>query len=253
MIKIRHLAFLTIFVPTYAFAQNGIFKDNWYVELKGTQGDTPLILDLTLTDGNRVVGKSCPSTHENELSYDGQLNNQDLSVNVLSEDNLVGQYTLTPLVNSGYVSGYIGQYEDEVTGETQSVDLRYSKGSYGKLGNRYVDFPGTDTELEAFARNIIDAFLSEDKQWLSENIYLPFRFSIEEGHIVEIKSSDEFLQNYDSIATQTLLEKLPSFPTCNLWSNHSGAALGGGEIWIWRDDASTDEAPIYLIRDVVSY
>jgi hypothetical protein len=116
-----------------------------------------------------------------------------------------------------------------------------------------MDFPGSDTQLETFAKDLIIAFQTNDKEWLSQNINYPLPIYFENKKPLEIKTPQEFKAKFEQIATKELLTKIIDWKTCNLFSNHSGVMLGRGEIWIWRDDAATDQDPKYRIKDIVTY
>ena len=266
-LKLSCLAVFIVMAPTHVFAQESIFKDEWYVTLTGTQGDAYQSLTLIKTDDSIIMGKSCPAANPSPISYRGTLEGLNLVLEARSADELIGVYILSPKLSitsakrkarnpnlkESYVEGYSGVYIDLKLGETKDVDLTSSGGSYGRPEKQYIDFRGSDLTLETFARRVISSFLSGDRQWLSQNIDYPASMAISKDKSIKINSPNEFLENYEKIATDTLLAQMPNWPTCNFWTNHVGLSLGGGRIWLWRADDATDENPAYGIKNVTGY
>lgn len=253
MNKMLSMAFLALFLPVNVQAQIGLFEENWYVGLEGTKGNQDLRIELILTDNDRLIGKSCPSSSEDIISYSGQLNDQKISLDVQNHKGVIGRYTLLPDIRDNFVEGYVGQYVDKATQDTKSVKLRYKTGFYGTPEKRYLDFLGSDKDLERFAKKVITSFQLGEKQWLSENISVPMLAYVQDGRTLEINSPKEFIEKFEVIATEVLLANLSSSPTCNFWVNHNGVMLGNGEVWIWEDSKSTNEKPTFVIKNVKSY
>lgn len=252
--------FFTIFVcsQTLLFSQENNIRQDWWKtysgELTGKGKLNGKVIKISLNRGsdNTIVGSSCDLLAGGKAALTGTEYGYNLRLQATTHnDSLIG--TFYGLLSRGEDDIYRGEYKHYDGEESYAFTLKYTQGSWGTIEKQYVDFPGTDEGLEAFAAKIITAFQTNDIEWLSRHAQFPLPVYLENKKQITIKTRVEFVSKFDQIATETLLNKITDWKTCNLFSNHSGVMLGRGEIWIWRDDAATDQDPKYRIKDIVTY
>lgn len=245
--------FFTIFVcsQTLLFSQENNIRQDWWKTFSGELNGKEIAVSVNRGSDNRIVGSSCDLVKNQKVLLSGVESGNNLELTATINDSIIGVFkgVLTRLEDDFFK----GVYTTEITNDSYPFKFKYSSGSWGTTEKRYMDFPGSDTQLETFAKDLIIAFQTNDKEWLSQNINYPLPIYFENKKPLEIKTPQEFKAKFEQIATKELLTKIIDWKTCNLFSNHSGVMLGRGEIWIWRDDAATDQDPKYRIKDIVTY
>ncbi len=245
------IVFLLILLNTSSvLAQEQIIEKDWWKTYSGELNGQEIVLSVNRGSDNKIVGSTCDLIQGHKVNLIGNEYGNSLRLNAMINDSIIGTF-------DGYLirkddDFYKGEFKPVGKDASYTFDLKYSSGSYGTTEKRYVDFPGTDTQLEQFAKDLILAFNTKDKEWLSQKMYYPLPVYLKNKTKLTITSPIQFIEEYEQIATQTLLGKMTSWKTCNLSSNHSGVMLGRGEIWIWREDTATNEDPKYRINNIVT-
>lgn len=234
-----------------AIAQEEIIRQDWWKTYSGELNGQEMTLSLNRGSDNKIVGSSCDLKQGYKVNLRGSEYGNSLRLKAMIHDSIIGTF-------DGYLirkedDFYRGDYRPVHQDTAYHFNLKYSAGSYGTAEKKYIDFAGTDAQLEQFAENIIVASITQDKEWLSQKMGYPMPVYLENKEKITITSPKQFIEKYEQIATQALLNKMRDWKTCNLFSNHSGVMLGSGEIWIWREGTATDQDPKYRIKDIVTY
>lgn len=243
---------LLVFASTCtAIAQDEIIRKDWWKTYSGELNGQEIALSVNRGSDNKIIGSTCDLTQGHKVNLIGNEYGNSLRLKAMINDSIIGTF-------DGYLirkddDFYKGEYRPIQIDTAYTFNFIYSAGSYGTTEKRYIDFPGTDVQLEQFAQDIIVAFQTQDKAWLSQQMGYPLPVYLENKEKLTITSPEQFIEKYEQIATQALLTKMSDWKTCNLSSNHSGVMLGRGEIWIWREDSATNQDPKYRIKDIVNY
>lgn len=249
--KTTTLALCFLFTFSTLFSQELIIEKNWWKSFSGAINDQQITISIIRTQEDLIVGSTCDILKNEKVQLTGTEKANFLSLKAKINDSLIGTFEgKLSRLEDDFFEGY---YTISETQKKFPFKLKYSSGSYGTPEKRYVEFPGTDQQLEDFAQQIFDSFLENNKVWLSQHAQYPLPVYLENKKKLTIHNPQEFIQNYNQIATAALLDKITTWESCNLSSNHSGVMLGRGEIWIWREDTSTDDNPKYRFKNIVSY
>lgn len=232
-------------------SQELIIEQDWWKTFSGEINDRQIAISVNRTKDDLIVGSSCDILKNQKVLLTGTAVKSFLSLKAKINDSLIG--TFKGKVSQLEDDFYEGNYTIAQTQESFPFKLKYSSGSWGTPDKRYIEFPGTDQELEDFAQQIIDSFKENNTEWLSQNAHYPLPVYKSNKRILTISNPQEFIENYNQITTETFLEKMTTWKSCNLFSNHSGVMLGRGEIWIWREDSATDKDPKYRIKNFLTY
>ena len=101
------------------------------------------------------------------------------------------------------------------------------KGISNKSLNEY--FKG-DLDYEAFFLNLKSSLLSGDKQQVASLNLYPIRVNYPNGSVY-YDTTEQFIENYDSIVTPEMLARVKEQQFKNLFYNYNGLNIGFGDIW----------------------
>lgn len=252
-IKMKTTAILICFLSVFSSlsSQELIIRKDWWKTFSGEINGKQMAISVNRTQDGLIVGSSCDILENQKVQLTGRDEENFLSLKAKIKDSIIGSFE--GKVRRLEDDFYEGNYTITATQEVFPYKLKYTSGSWGTPDKRYMDFPGTDQQLEDFAQQLLDAFAENNTTWLSQHMGYPLPVYLEDKKQLTITSPSQFIEKYEQIATKTLLDKMTSWKTCNLSSNHSGVMLGRGEIWIWRDDTATDQDPKYRIKNIVTY
>ncbi|WFD09850.1 hypothetical protein [Tepidibacter hydrothermalis] len=117
--------------------------------------------------------------------------------------------------------------DNENSKEDQNEDNRYYVGG--------IDDPVKFEEMF----NEVKKFVSEDnKEKVSEYILYPLRVNHDKS-TREIKTPQEFIENYDNIFTKEVKEALLNQDVKDTFVNYQGVMVGNGEIWFGSSQDSS--------------
>lgn len=115
----------------------------------------------------------------------------------------------------------------EKEGENPNKDNRYYVGG--------IDNPVKFEEMF----NEVKKFVSEDnKEKVSEYILYPLRVNHDKSS-TEIKTTDEFIKNYDNIFTEEVKKAFLNQDVKQTFVNYQGVMVGDGEIWFGSSQDSS--------------
>jgi len=225
-----------IFLIAYLFVQANVFSfsldlelNHWY-DYKGKLNDKSIKLSFyTLKDG-KVVGSYCSITNEPKVLLSGNLKGNEIY--------------LTASLN--------GKITDELTGKIFTDDMDRLEVSWRKMPNgeksifksvllsvttgtsakRYAHVLGSDAAVEQFVANVRKAISQGDKIWLAANLFYPLNVRVSEKLVLNLKSKNQFLLQYDKIFTTEFKSALSKTFSHNHFDNYQGVMIGDGEIWI---------------------
>ena len=225
-----------IFLIAYLFVQANVFSfsldlelNHWY-DYKGKLNDKSIKLSFyTLKDG-KVVGSYCSITNEPKVLLSGNLKGNEIY--------------LTASLN--------GKITDELTGKIFTDDMDRLEVSWRKMPNgeksifksvllsvttgtsakRYAHVLGSDAAVEQFVANVRKAISQGDKIWLAANLFCPLNVRVSEKLVLNLKSKNQFLLQYDKIFTTEFKSALSKTFSHNHFDNYQGVMIGDGEIWI---------------------
>lgn len=241
---------LLTFLSITTIAQVEIIRQDWWKTYSGELNGQEIALSLNRGSDNKIVGTTCDLAQDSKVNLFGSEYVNSLRLKAKINDSLIGTFDGYLIRNDD--DYYKGKFTPEGQDTSYTFKLKYSSGFYGTAQKRYIDFPGTDDQLEQFAKDVVSAFKKQDKEWLSRQMRYPLPIYLENKKQLTIKSPAQFIEKYEQIATKSLLNKMTDWKICNLFANHSGMMLGRGEIWIWREDTATDQDPQYRIKDIVA-
>lgn len=248
----RTIVLLVLFIiySNTVISQNEIVQSNWWTTFSGEINNRAVELSINKANNDSIVGSICNLNDHSKVILTGTESNNILSLIATVKDSVIGSFNgkLVRVDDDFFEGSY------STSSNTYPFKLIYSKGAYGTPEKRYVDFLGTDEQLETFAKDVITAFQENNKIWLSQHVLYPFNVYLSNKQVLVLNSPDEFIRSYDKIATTVLLNKMKDWSICNLWSNHNGVMLGRGEIWIWFDtDLASEQEPMFKIKNVMTY
>lgn len=253
LITMKTFLFSILFISTqtYLYSQDNLIEQDWWKTFSGELNGKEISISINRGSDNKIVGSSCDLLADGKVTFAATEYGNNLRLTATFKDSIVGVF-------DGYLTRqeddfFQGEYRPSNKEDSYPFTLKYSAGSYGTAEKRYIEFPGTDEGLETFATTIIKSFQTRDVVWLSQHAQYPLPVYLENKKQLTIKTPEEFRSKFDQIATETLLNKMTDWKTCNLFSNHSGVMLGRGEIWIWRENSATDQDPKYRIKDIVTH
>ncbi len=139
-----------------------------------------------------------------------------------------------------------GEYTD-ATGNTSTVKLHVQSAVGGSATQRYFELFGTTEEVDSFALRIKTAFIQNDKKWLAAHCRYPLNIYAGSPKAKLIKDQQAFISSYNKLFSKAWLDKFKKMKCYNMFSNHMGASMGRGEVWMNHSLSSTADKYEYCI------
>jgi hypothetical protein len=113
---------------------------------------------------------------------------------------------------------------------------------------RAADDASVSNDDKAFFAELKKAALTHDAAWVGAHVAFPLHVRVDEQPL-SIRTSEEFVQNYDRIMTVEIVNTVRKQTAEYLFKNTRGVMIGDGEIWFAQqpEDAELDHGkPRYL-------
>ncbi|MDD2401599.1 MAG: M56 family metallopeptidase [Clostridia bacterium] len=181
--------------------------------------------------GKEIVGSGYYWDEKKEVTLKGKIKGDEI---ILYEYDENGKNTGV-FIATGGVDGIGGTW----ISADQKIKSQFKLVCYGnhpgiEYGKRYaVAVTCSDQEVIDFANKIQDYIINDNKEQLAELICYPISTLFSDETIVQIKSKDEFIKNYDQIFFPTFKDMLSKVYPKNLFANQNGVLYGdAGESWM---------------------
>lgn len=142
-----------------------------------------------------------------------------------------------------------GHYKD-AAGNTLAVHLLLHAMVGGSQAQRYGFLFGTTQQVDSFAAKIKTAFIANDKHWLAAHCWYPLKIYMENGKAVTVNNKQSFLAAYGKYFKQAYRDKFKKMKCYNMFSNHMGAAMGAGEVWMSHGPTAAADNYEYFITSI---
>jgi len=240
-----------IFLIAYLFIQASVFSfsldlelNQWY-DFTGKLNDKSIKLSFYTLKGGKLIGSYCSFSNEAKVALSGSVKGNEIyliaSINGKFTDELIGKIFTDD------------QDRLEVTwhkmpnGEKIIFKSVLSSVTTGTSAKRYAHVIGSDAAVEQFVANVRKAISQGDKIWLAANLFYPLNVRVSEKLVLNIKSKNQFLLQYDKIFTTEFKSALSKTFSHNHFNNYQGVMIGDGEIWINNALNATELKPQFQI------
>jgi hypothetical protein len=139
-----------------------------------------------------------------------------------------------------------GVFTDENNQKT-TVRLQLKTMVGGTATQRYLELFGTTETVEAFATAIKNAMLSQNLEWLAAQCRYPITINYAGKKKTIAKNKKEFVLQAKKQFVVGYRNRFKNINCYNMFSNHSGAMMGNGEIWMNQMPGSEKENYSYCI------
>ena len=131
--------------------------------------------------------------------------------------------------------------------ETESADADTAEGTDEE--SKYVVFTdASNEEVEAFAKQVVDAVLAKDWETVGDMIEYPIGTE-EEGNLCNNK--EEFVAYANSTGfSEEAMTSLAAWDVADLWANWQGACIDNGNIWFRDVDTENKVMKIVSLFDL---
>jgi hypothetical protein len=143
----------------------------------------------------------------------------------------------------------VGNFDD-ADGQSIPVMLRLQSSVGGTATQRYNELFGTTAEVETFAQQVRNAFVSNNTEWLAAHCRYPLIIYLPSRKKLVVNSKQQFITNFKKCFSQAYRDKFKNLNCYNMFSNHLGAMLGKGEIWLNHTKESNKERYAYCISTI---
>jgi len=225
-----------IFLVAYLLVQSSVFSfsldlelNQWY-DFTGKLDNKSIQLSFYTLKSGKLIGSFCSITNEPKVLLSGNVKGNEIyltaSLNGKITDELTGKI-FTDDQDRLEVSWR------KMPGGVKSIyKAVLSSVTAGTEGKRYSHIVGSDAAVEEFVSDAKKAISKGDKIWLAANLFYPLKVRISEKLVLNLKSKNQFLLQYDKIFTTEFKSALSKTFSHNHFNNYQGVMIGDGEIWI---------------------
>lgn len=202
--------------------------ENTWRTFEGTLGVDKVQLSLYKLGTGELKGNYCLKKQETKVQIDGKQYNDSVKLAETINGKVTGFF-------NGILDGndsLIGTWIDKAKTKKIPFRLHLESTTYSRsFSHRYQNLPQSDSLVEKFMAQVKSAILKGDKHWLANNIHYPVSINLD-GKRINIRNVEQFLSGSDGIFSKVFKENIEEACLCNLFYNHQGVMLGGGEVWI---------------------
>jgi hypothetical protein len=209
----------------------------------GRLGETEIQLSY-FTGKDGVITGNYRFIKNEKLVYSlrGKQNGCNFSFTAYDNNNgQVGSFTFIKTADN-----FNGNYT-AADGTTSTVTLEVRSAVGGSVSQRYFELFGTTEEVDSFAMKIKTAFINNDKKWLAAHCRYPLNIYAGSPKAKLIKDQQSFINSYNKLFNKAWLDKFKKMKCYNMFSNHMGASMGRGEVWMNHSLVSTADKYEYCI------
>jgi hypothetical protein len=240
-----------IFLVAYLLVQTSVLSfsldleiNQWY-DFTGKLNDKSIKLSFYTLKAGKLIGSYCSIANEPKVLLSGNVKGNEIyftaSLNGKITDELTGKI-FTDDQDRLEVTWHKMPNGEKII--FKSVLLSVTTGTSAK---RYTHVLGSDAAVEQFVANVKKAISKGDKIWLADNLFYPLKVRISEKLVLNLKTKNQFLLQYDKIFTVEFKSALSKTFSHNHFNNYQGVMIGDGEIWINNALNGTEAKPQFQI------
>lgn len=240
-----------IFLVAYLLVQTSVLSfsldleiNQWY-DFTGKLNDKSIKLSFYTLKAGKLIGSYCSIANEPKVLLSGNVKGNEIyftaSLNGKITDELTGKI-FTDDMDRLEVTWHKMPNGEKII--FKSVLLSVITGTSAK---RYTHVLGSDAAVEQFVANVKKAISKGDKIWLADNLFYPLKVRISEKLVLNLKTKNQFLLQYDKIFTVEFKSALSKTFSHNHFNNYQGVMIGDGEIWINNALNGTEAKPQFQI------
>lgn len=227
MKTIKLIILLAFFASTGMFAHDlalNSWNDYWG-DIEGKE----VKMSLYRFNNQQVRGHYYFIGTDEKIYLAGRIDNGTIKLYAIKNKKVIAVF------NAKLTSNNTNKLEGRVSFDNKAakkLKLNFISTITSNYKTRYYLQSVTTYETETFAKQLKNAILEKNKQWLSENISYPIMVSINGKSRTTIRNKKELLQNFDAIFHAAFIEKAEAFECIDIFCNYKGLMLGAGEIWM---------------------
>lgn len=239
-IQLRFLIFVTfnLFI-TNCYAQ--LLEVSAWNTFDGRIGSTESQLSLYLFSDNTIKGNYVIKKNGEKILLVGHLKANAIFLTELKYKSGFKGNSFTDTLDK-----FEGTWTDSLKNMSLPFYFTLSTINWGDYEHRYSDVLGSTEEVEGFMKQVKNAILSNDKEWIANHMHYPTRHVLNKG-FTSINNKYQFIKYYNQIFTKKFKDKIKSDLTTNLFDRNGEVMLGSGEIWIGN---STSKKNNFLITAI---
>lgn len=232
-------------------AQTCLPDVNFWGDFSGKLGDREIALSIYRISGDVLSGNYRYTDNEQKpITVKGSIKDCIYFLEVTGDKKEAGKFMFRYSFDKTKKEDHWDGRFTDADNKERTVTLRLSSMVGGTLTQRYDELFGTTQEVDSFAAKIRTAVINNDKNWLAEHCSYPLNFHAGSSKAVDIKNKAAFLANYNKYFTPAYRDKLKKANCYNMFSNHMGASMGNGAIWINHTLTSTADEYEYCISSI---
>jgi hypothetical protein len=243
MKKFYLIIYLLVQASVFSFSLD-LELNQWY-DFTGKLNDKSIKLSFYTLKAGKLIGSYCSIANEPKVLLSGNVKGNEIyltaSLNGKITDELTGKI-FTDDQDRLEVTWHKMPNGERII--FKSVLLSVTTGTSAK---RYAHVLGSDSAVEQFVANVKKAISKGDKIWLADNLFYPSKVRVSEKLVLNIKSKNQFLLQYDKIFTTEFKSALSKTFSHNHFNNYQGVMIGDGEIWINNALNATELKPQFQI------
>lgn len=221
-----------IWVAT-GYTQNCLPDINFWGDFYGNIGDREIALSFFRVKDDSIIGNYRFTNNEKKIfAVQGVVSNCTYYLDAMDGNVPAGKFVFRFTTDkTKKKEQYTGAFTSAAQEQSKlSLQLRTMVG--GTLSQRYFELFGTTNEVDSFAAKVKTATANNDIQWLASNCVYPLSIYAGSHKPNMIKNKQEFFAAYKKFFTDSFKKKFAMMNCYNMLSNHIGAGMGRGEVWI---------------------
>jgi hypothetical protein len=253
----KHLFFSTMamVIITACYGQTCLPAQDFWADFSGTAGGKEMQLSFFRQANGMLTGNCRYLANEKDvLTVAGSITGCSYHLKLMNRNQQAAG-----ILQFDYLYDSVKK-EDRYTGSftgpgnnRQPLELALSSMVGGSVTQRYNELFGTTEEVDSFAAKIKTAFITNDKKWLAAHCCYPLHINLGSRRTVIAKTEQEFIAAYGKYISQAYRDRFKKIHSFNMFSNHLGACMGNGLIWINNTRASDAGKYEYCISSVTAF
>ena len=243
MKKFYLIIYLLVQASVFSFSLD-LELNQWY-DFTGKLNDKSIKLSFFTLKAGKLIGSYCSIANEPKVLLSGNVKGNEIyltaSLNGKITDELTGKIFTDDQDRLEVTWRKMPNGEKSIF---KSVLLSVTTGTEGK---RYSHILGSDAAVEQFVANVKKAISKGDKIWLADNLFYPSKVRVSEKLVLNIKSKNQFLLQFDKIFTVDFKSAINKTFSYNHFNNYQGVMIGDGEIWINNALNASEAKPMFQI------
>jgi len=214
-----------LFISFSFFTHASELKKKMWNDFTGTLGYSHIKMSLYILTNGGVVGTYFNTKTEKEIDLDGFVKKDSIYLTEFTGDTTFGYFS--GVITSDFMNKIEGFWTDISKKKLRNFSVELSTMCYGTKENRYSEnIYGTKQEIETFTKELKEAVLTKNRDWLTNNISFPITVTVGQNRLVTIKDKNDFSIYFDKILSDSFVEKIKKSTTINLFSKEEGVVFG---------------------------